>query len=244
MTTRRNSIVGALVLCALSFCAFGAASSSAAVLTWHTCTTHQAGGTGPRFSDSHCQTPSASGEFETVEIPTNVLTPVTVTSTAESKSGATIGGIETEIVCTEMMSTAGGVENVNEPMAAKGSGGVFVYSGCTVSKPAGCVVKGGTVTTVSLKSEAFASGAEHKIKFEPEEGTIFTTITLEKCTNEGFNGAKKVTGKVTAVSEGSMQTTSGTAGGELKFGGQTATFSSTSHLVMAGTENTVALETT
>jgi len=69
--TRRKSMIGAFVLCALSLCAFGAANAAATVgLTAVECQAVTA--TTGHFSSSHCETPEVAGSnFDTVAFPLN-----------------------------------------------------------------------------------------------------------------------------------------------------------------------------
>ena len=89
--TRPKSIIGALVLCALSICAFAASSASASGLTAVTCEEKGAGG---HYNTAACATPEVAGNFETKALPLNTATEVTATSTeGEPALRATIGGV-------------------------------------------------------------------------------------------------------------------------------------------------------
>lgn len=233
---RRKSIIGALALCALCFGAVGVANASAENITAYICTE---AGAGSPYADSHCTT-KTGGNFKTVEL--TEPTKFTSTSTGTATLAVTIAGNEIEIVCHEWDATG----TVTNEGTAKVSGLMITYSTCTVPKPAGCTIPEGKITTTSLKATASMANKEDTNSselFEPEEGTTFASITFEGCTNSSFNGTKKVTGKATALVDGSEITTEGTAGGELKFGGQVATFNSTGHTVKDGTDETIALET-
>jgi hypothetical protein len=238
----RRSVIGLSLLCALAVCAFAASGASAAGGT--TFVTCKKGGTTLDFKGAHCTTSAVTGTpsdkvelgkgtFSHFKVANGVATTITGSNTAtknETKEAVpavligTVAGIEVEISCTTVSSTGSG-EN-SEPTAENHhiaiSGVVVSYSGCTVLKPSlqNCVVKGGTITTNSLK----AQDKEDTIVFEPTSGTAFTTITIEKCTTTALNGAFTVTGTVTAKPNGATlyisipKTTEST----LKFAGQPA----------------------
>src|SRR3954453_5314448 len=64
--TRLKVSLGALMVCAASFAAFGA--SNAAASTLHECTKAEATSTSVRFEDSNCQEESAKGVFATTPL--------------------------------------------------------------------------------------------------------------------------------------------------------------------------------
>lgn len=91
----------------------------------------------------------------------------------------TVIGVKVEIKCTEV-STAG----------AKIIGGIpgtstetVEYKSCTVAKPAGCTIKGGTITTNPLKDEIVegvgTSAGKALVLFSPVTGKVFAEPKLE-----------------------------------------------------------------
>jgi hypothetical protein len=268
LMTRCRSTIGALALCALGVCAFGASSAVAAKPHWYTC--KNVGVPLGTFTSSTCSGPRFTEQaWETVKAPKK--TRIDVTSTKRKKGEeeevlpnelkATIAGIKFEITCGAMKSgdeaetKEGGKETVideNEEEAAIIGGGFFKYTECAVAnpEPTKCKVKGGGFTTVNLTgTTSMASEAEEAvslIKIGPESGTTIATITIEGCGTPGFNGAKALTGSTTGEVPAEAKSATvyeGTVGGELKLGGQQAELFQRTHTVMWGTQNAVGLET-
>jgi hypothetical protein len=248
---RSRSILGALVLCALSLCAFGAVSASAEGLTAYVCT--EATGT-PQYSDSHCQTESVGGAFATIVIEPS--TNVTGEAVGTSKLVGTVALAKVEVKCTAMMTPAGGASTVkNEtgpPMKAVGVSTRLEYTGCEanlVSAPTkkcnieavtGAFQPVGTIVTTLLKSSSSfeAGNEEHFVTFEPEFGTLFTEFKIiqkTECPAALVGQVVKVTGSARGVVPPTMHshiTFSGTVGGNLKVGGAAAEYSGTSRVTM------------
>jgi hypothetical protein len=257
--TRRKSILGALLLCALAVCAFGAASASAEGLTAYTCTE----GTGAdEYSDSHClvENPGA-GPFATVKI-TEPETAVTIESVSAPKLTATIALSKITVECESSMSEGGTITNkVGPPMSVEGKNGRAHYTNCRAflqSNPEkACTVKNkivnenvGTITTTVLKSTTEFSATEHFIKFEPQEGTKFAEFILENglgtCPAALIGSNVQVTGAARGrvpTSPHSHITFDATSGSTLKAGGAAATYDATERVTMAGTEKTIGLTT-
>ena len=263
--TRRKSVLGALVLCALSLCAFGAANASAEGLTAFTCTE---GTTGERFSDAHCLTPSAGGEFHTEAVPAGTVTEVTgeaVTSGGTKPTlTATLALVKVEITCEAMMTEGGTLENqAGPPMKVVGAGILLHYTEChavlasdhtktcEIENKTGNTNKG-TITTSSLKSStSFAGTTEHFVTFEPTAGTTFTKFKLLQgptgtCPAALIGLEPTVTGSARGVVPAAMHshlTFEGTVGGNLIVGGQKAEYMATHRVTMLGTEKTIGLKT-
>jgi len=260
--TRRRSIIGALVLCALSVCAFGAASASAGEgLTAVECV-ETAPGKG-KFNTSHCETPESPGNFETTAFNLNETVKVEGTAEGISTLAAKISLTETIVDCTKAHTT-GAVTNVTVEiskgvfeMRAHGTEAVTVYSECMARLKAKttaeeqCEVVGsasGVITTNPLTS---TTGPNHEVTFsEPSGGNIATFTIVKKAINGkvcNLPETKNIPVKGTAIAD--ANTTKHThltfAGkGTLTVGGAAATYSGTNKGYMAGEpENTVSLET-
>ena len=263
--TRRKSVLGALVLCALSLCAFGAANASAEGLTAFTCTE---GTTGERFSDAHCLTPSAGGEFHTEAVPAGTVTEVTgeaVTSGGTKPTlTATLALVKVEIICNAMMTEGGTLENqAGPPMKVVGAGILLHYTECEAQLASDhtkkCEIENktgntnkGTITTTTLKSStSFEGTASHFATFEPVAGTTFTQFKLLQTAGStcptALVGIEPI---VTGSARGQIPTTmhshitfEGQAGGKLIVGGQKAEYMATHSVVMSGTTKTIGLKT-
>jgi len=262
--TYSKSIIGALVLCALSLCAFGAASASATVgLTAVECV-EVAPGTGS-FSTNHCETPeTAGGSFKTVALPLN-----------ESKEGegeavgttilhGTVALSEITITCGKAHAT-GKITNVTpegntKEMQGHGTEGHSTYEECEAhlkSKTAAeeaCQVEAitgalgkGKIQTTTLTA---TTGPEHKITYKPEVGTTFTefNILAEKATTQACSLPKA---KVTLTGEiiGKVNTENHshvtfTGEGSLKANGAAATATGTATGYTKGNKEAVLGGTT
>lgn len=247
-----RSILGALLLCALCFSAFSAASASGSTL--HVCTEEGLNqSTLERYTNGTCLVTDTitPGHFHTTEIANGTATKVTGEGEGNQELSATLSGVKFTIKCTGQMTTAGTGTNVEEGgvMKTKGAGIVIEYTGCTVTAPAekGCKIKEGKIKTVALKSITVDEAGEvMKVKFEPESGTKFTTITVEGCSVSALNGEKPVegtaSGLVSKTDAGLLEFTS-TSGSALTFGGQAATYTGKTRSVMEGTTLKLAEET-
>lgn len=91
----------------------------------------------------------------------------------------TVIGVKVEIKCTEVSTTGakiiGGIPGTSTETVE--------YKGCTVAKPAGCSIKGGTITTNPLKDEIVegvgTSAGKALILFSPVTGKVFAEPKLE-----------------------------------------------------------------
>jgi hypothetical protein len=262
--TRRRSIPGALALCALALCAFGATNASAEGQTAFTC--KEAVGT-PQYTTSRCEVENETGKFSTVVIPFEETTEVTGEATTASVLKGTIALTKTVVTCQKAPST-GHVKNifVGTEMQAHGTKTVIDYSECSAaleSNPAKkCDVedliggKGtrGTILTNPLTSKTSANVAEHFVTFEPEVmGEPFAKFKIQQTVNPPFECPAAlvgvtvtVTGKARGVVPGTKHshiTFSGTVGGELKANGAAAEYTGTNRGTMNGTENAIGLKT-
>ena len=229
----RKSVLGIAVLCALVLGAFAAASASAEQRAYK-CTE----GTTKQFSDEHCLVPSGSGAFEhkllegeTAITGTNAKTAEGTSVASVSKLAGSLSGVVTELQCTGLSGTG---QLTNAAASVTGTG-VITYSGCSVTKPAGkgCVVKNGEVVTATLKGTTVGQAAG-KLKFTPNTGETFASITIEKCSIASLNNTFPVQGSLVANTSGATTTTTHagiTEQGTLKFGG-----------VKAGLEGALTIE--
>jgi hypothetical protein len=239
--TRRKSILGALLLCAVAVCAFGAANASATTL--YVCE-EVAKGTG-KFTDSHCEK-AGEGNFATVAAKEGEAKEVTPTQTTEFVVKVTIAGILTESHCEEWTGTGKATnELVGGVMQNVGTGLSLEAAKCVLTKPAGqeCVLKGGKFVIPSATSLTETVGEVSKVKFTPT-GKNFTEVIIEKCKTAGLNGTYPVEGTasgiINAANPAKLEFTSTSSA--LTLGGRPVTFTGTAHGVLKGTEQTVALE--
>jgi hypothetical protein len=71
----------------------------------------------------------------------------------------------------------------------------FVYEGCSVSKPAGCTVEGGTIRTKELTGSIKQAGTAVEFVASPVSGTVFAEFKVEgsECS---LKGLLKATGSI------------------------------------------------
>jgi len=124
---------------------------------------------------------------------------------------ASVIGVKTEISCTGVATTAAKIIG-----GTPGTGSETVeYSGCTVAKPSGCKVKGGTIKTVLLKQEIVegvgSSAGKVEILSTPKEGETFAEPQLE-----GGLECLSIAVKGSVLAEANPQRTEGETG-VLKF---------------------------
>jgi hypothetical protein len=265
MFSRAKTLAGALALCAVSICAFAAASASAAPeLTAVTCK-EKVGG---KYNTSHCETPITGSGFETEVLPLNVTTEVTAKSVTEPALRATIAGAKITIKCASSEAVGAFVANT-EPSAGKHTISTKVtrntYSNCHAylkeNETRKCVVVGttepggeGMISTKALKGTT--TGVNHQVKLEPVEGTEIVKFTIKKAgTNaatekECFFGTDvpvSVTGSVECEADTTKHShktcTEANNGTALKANGATVNYIDTVVATMAGGGTTVGAET-
>ncbi len=255
---KRSSMLGALVLCTLSLCGFGAVNASAAQLTAVTCEA-VAAGTG-NYKTSACETPKVAGSnFETKALPVNQTTEVTGSTIGTSVLRGTIAFVNIEVTCGKGAGT-GHVKNV-EPkpgeMKIEGSKILLDYTECHASLQADttkkCEVESitgtsgikGTIATNELKA---MTTTEHNGSIEPAvAGGTFAEFRILTGGCSLPTTTVKVTGSVNGVASTEKHShttfTPGTNGGLLKANGAAASLEGTGTGVMKGTTNLVAAET-
>lgn len=223
----RKSILGLALLCAPLFSAFAATNASAEQKAY-TCTTTA----GVKdYNDEHCVTNVGAGkgtrghtviaENNNTEVTvTNAKTSADTTAAEATKLRGTLGGVITEVVCTE----ADGVGTLNNAAASVTITKLSItYSQCTITEPANkkCVVPGGSISTSQLTLTT-AGQAASKLSVSPGANP-YAEIKIEKCEEEKPpTGVYKVTGTYVASQSGATFTTTHagvTAQNTLKWGG-------------------------
>jgi hypothetical protein len=267
--TRSKSIIGALVLCALAVCAFGAASASAVEgekgLTAAEC---KKVGVGNEFNSGQCITGAGSGEFATVPFEGTKEIEATVTQNSHklgnteepvAKFMGTSGGIAVTVTCGKGKIT-GKVTNTlegTEIHRAHGTENVVTYEECHVSKTTDttkqCKVKqagqvAGTLVTNSLTTTNV--GVHHEVTIEPTTpNTVFVEFEIEKSSTPTcftvVNLPIKVTGKVKAdantETHNHITLTTTTNGPDFKANGAEAMYESTQTGWLKGSEEKTAV---
>ena len=220
--TRSKSIVGALVLCALSICAFGAASASAAHLTATKCIEKKSAGA---YNNSDCETPKSPGNFETEVI--SGSTNVEGTSTGAGGVGEVptlrekVGGLNVTILCSTGHVLEGTVTNDTTNKKITGTIGKVTYTECKAvlesKETRFCVVDGVAgatertmVTTEALVTET--TGVNHQVLVKPKTAPTFAGFTIKQkgtepsMENECFFVGADVKVEVTGTVEGELNT--------------------------------------
>lgn len=241
---RRKSIIAAVFLSALCVCAIGAGSASAT--TMYVC---EEGAGEETFSDAHCETKGA-GKWITKAPLEGAVKEVTPTQTTLfSLEGFKLQGFVAKISC-ETLAGSGKDSNIIDGgglMQVKGEETTLEFTQCTVKEPAGfgCKITGEKFTTKMLNSLTETVGGVTKVKLTPAAGTLIGEISIEKCSEFKINGTYKVEGTLKGIAPGAtpakLEFTS-TSGSAVTFGGMNATFTGTTHLVLKGTEKTVAIK--
>lgn len=239
--THLKALVGAVGLAALILCAVGAGSASATTL--HVCTAeHLTEPTRPKFEDSACTKSNESkGTFHLTRLKAGEPTKVMVNATGSHTFATTISGFKFAFVC-EGMTGSGSYTNVVEEGVMRVKGTVhFEYTKCKVEEPAGkgCVLPE-AISTKELKSasQPMTEAEATKVRFEPESGETFMTVTVKSCTQTALNGEKVVKGFAQGVvpegNEGALEF-SGSSGSGLTVEGAAATYTGKTGTFMEGT---------
>jgi hypothetical protein len=259
---RSKTILGALVLCVLSLCAFGAVSASAEGLTAFVCTE---GKGSPRFSDSHCETESPEGEFTTKAIPAEEATEFTGESVGEVHLKATVALSKVVITCKSTMTESGVIKNIEEGgvMRAHGTNAVQHYTECAASLQSNpekkCDIENeignknvGTIRTNPVTAITSFNATEHFVTVEPETaGEPFAKFKIIQnaagtCPATLVGVPNTITGRargVIPIAKPTHVTVSGTAGGELKDNGGVVEVEATTRGRRKGNEETIAART-
>jgi hypothetical protein len=268
MTSRRGTVVAALVLCAVSMWGFAAAGASAESLTAVTC--KETAGTGT-YNNPHCETPKVLlGNFDTAALPLNTTTEVEGTSTELTPTvRATIAGVNITIVCETGHVIGGSVKN-EEPrgkMVSNGTATRETYTGCHAVLKANearfCAVEEvtgpnpgtiGMISTTPLKGAP--TGVGHQVKIEPQVETLLSKFNILKkgsvpgTEKECFynvtvpaqaNGS--VEGEVSTSKHSHLTFTEANNGENFTINGAKAKYLDTVGFNMSGTETTVGAET-
>lgn len=260
----RRAIAGLALLCALVFSAF-ASQSAFAEIPETTAFECSPSAVTKDFSDAHCDSTAAppsnfghkplvgATEFST----TNEKTKTSTTASTSATLTGEVALTKTEITCTKVTGT-GSLTN-EEPaagqMRAKGTA-TTEFSGCTVAKPAKCIVKEPIVATSKAVTVTNLGAGKNEMGLElsPAAGTIFATIEYlnkgaEAC---GLNKQKfNVEGTAIATSPlGSGEATkeSGATAifgpdNKLTLGGKAANFTATVTNTVKSTGNGLTLTT-
>jgi hypothetical protein len=242
-------------MCALLLCAVAAQGASAAGQTIFECSKSA---TTKAFSDAHCDTANASGEYGTVAFPggaiklTNKATKnATTEATIATLKIAELHGVANVVVeCTEVSGTGEAANSeTGGVMTGSGSGTIEFHSGgggnCTTNQT-GCTVK---VAAVGAKAESIQpSASEMGLKFSAT-GTNFTTTTFEgTCSLHLFN-AIPVKGSTIATANGEANGHGATAWfiegsmNSLTVGGEPAQLIGKATLSSSATGNALVLST-
>jgi hypothetical protein len=199
-----------------------------------------------KFKGPLCKSGEAAGGFESL-FATLSLGALKGSNTTTSTLKGTIGGVATNISCSTS------AFSIIPEESGKQSGGEINYTGCTVNKPAKCIVKEPITATFNGQAEREAakfidkfSGSGASEKFVEIE---FKNKSTEKCSIE--NGTKAaVTGSQTCEFGAGitmMKTTQEVickeSGSKLKFGGEAATYAGNDTVEGSNKENLGALET-
>ena len=249
--SRAKTIIGAMAVCALALAAFGASNALATPPGLTAVVCEEVGFGEGRYEDSHCQNEGIGGDYETVAVEEG--TEVTAVSAEAPEFTAVIGLAKVLIECESSHGT-GTVVNVveEEEMHAHGTGGVGEFIGCharLASHPAETcpISNGGTITTEPLTS---ITGPEHRVTVKPEGGTVFARFTIlhegERCTSlpeVEVTVTGEVSGEANEEIHSHLTFTEANNGNNLKANGGPAHIIGTGAGYMAGTEETVGLET-
>jgi hypothetical protein len=148
--TSRKAVVGVSFLCALAFCAFGAASASAAETTAGECT--DIGGTHD-FSDAHCDKAVAAGTgaFGHVLFAPGALVNATTANDFTGvpsvfKLEAKIAGVTAVVDCNKVSGTGTVSNNAGPPMSVAFGDATIKFTECFVTQPEICA---GAAVTIS-----------------------------------------------------------------------------------------------
>jgi len=251
----RKAIVGLSLLCALCFCAFGAASASAKGTTAGECTT---AAPTKDFSDAHCDTPKAGGTTGHILFANGLANTVNVTAANDLTGTASpfflegkVAGIVVKVECTTVAAT-GTVTNTEnaetKAMTIDFGNAETKFTGCTVLTQEGkCTVTvaatksvqtdpmnlkkegaektGPTEEKVKVVEEA-AGSTDMGLKFAPVGAGNFTELTFAgEACPAAIKGAKPVKGFAYATGGRANSNLEGTTSS-----GATAIFSKASTL--------------
>jgi hypothetical protein len=233
----RSGLLGILVLCCCAICLCIEAGSASA-FGMELCTKKAEGTpTAGKFEDAECTKTNEKGEWQRVTPHESLAMKASVVGASQFTS--TVGPSNTPVAfeCSSFSNTGGLGENVEEGAikTVKGKGRFFHYGGCTVSKPAGCKIVGGTFETEGLKLLAYSEAGATKVSFAPESGTTLAEVEISGCAIAGaypLNGT--FVGVVPAGEESRVKFTTA-SGSTLTLGSHSATYTATTKSVKEGT---------
>jgi hypothetical protein len=148
--------------------------------------------------------------------------PISTKSESSSNLTSTLtGGAKLDINCTALNAAKGEIFNDNEDASEK-----LVFTGCTVTEPAKCVVPA-TITTSKVATHGEEAGTSEVFdRISPSGTATFVTIPVTGCAGEG-NYAVKGTARCKESNPATESVSkacelSRTSGNSLKFGVSTA----------------------
>jgi hypothetical protein len=240
--SRRISIVGLAVLCAMALSAVAASGASAAGTTAFTCV---AGG-GAHNTNADCQ-PGSTGTSGHEAIAANTSTTLSLTQLGNAKLTGTLFAATVELEATGVECVECKAENkeVGGVMEVTGSGGRLRFTGVTVVGLPNCEVENKTVTTEPLK---FTTTSAAGVTLEPVTGTLLSKLTIKEIAATcNVKGTFKVEGKAAGTLNGSVLSVNVTkASKELTLEGEKASLKgeATAKASNGTTTNPVALTAT
>lgn len=237
---RRHSVLGALLLCALGLCAFGASSASATTL--YVCQ-EVTKGTGS-WEDSKCEKSKAGGNFGTVAAPENTTTEVAgaTTGTLSIEIAALTGGAASILCNKQSLSGKATNQTVGGVMQSVGTATFLELSECSMPTPPGqeCKVKQ-PIKSKELTSTTFMkTESETRVKFSPASGTTFMELTVEGCKSLS-DMTLVVSGSLVGIPSGSSMvfTKESSMEGPLVVGGQAFTLSGSLAMTAKGSRTMI-----
>ncbi len=242
--TKRKTIVGICLLCAVATSAMAAQSALAHKgTTQFTCANTPGTGT---FKTEHCKPGEGGSEFSDVAVGQGVTTELSG-SNAKTNTGtngpeptilkSVTAGLEAEVKATEVTGTGSATNQIDEFVEGTETHkehyvvgtGTITYKGAELVKPQPTKCKLEKVEYTTNELSATTTGQGDGLKFAPATGEVFIEFNVVSNPPETCPGAVlgnyKVTGTVVGTPEGATTvfTHAGTTGqGTLKFRGQNA----------------------
>jgi hypothetical protein len=234
-----RAAIGTVLLCAFVFCA--AAPSAMAETKTTTAYKCEKVTKGAKLKDEHCTT-SQSGGGEGF-LHTSIAENTAIETASDNEKTNSLTNLSTNVVMVirialtrgditcEKWELTGSVKNINEkvepqgPKRVKGEKLKSLFTKCTLSKELaenGCVIKGGQIEGSNIASRTIVDSQESE--FTGEGGKGLWTVSLEKCSNMGFNGNWEMSGALMGIPTGAVMTFIET-GSPLKLGKEPASLS-------------------
>lgn len=230
---RTISAFGMVVAASLLISVCGAASASATVQHWYSCT---AGASGFKYSDPGCTLASEKGTYAWQKLTASKGFSMKGTTSFTMKFS--LASVPYTVTCSEQWDEGGNISNPAGGGAGSLSLSNFNLIGCSLVQEPGCKA---IVSTMNLAGEATELSGKPALKFSVPGSTTIMEISFVNSAEGNCDtlilGPKKISGSFTGTSNSATSSLEFTAAGSnMLLGGNKVTLEGSSKIGTSSTE--------